>query len=109
MSKLSENMKNMRLLRNLTIKEVASRIGCAPNTISNWEKGTISPNVDILQDLCGIYNISPNQLFGWEPCQELDDFIKEKRTIINELAKLQKEKADIEKRIRKYTKMLNQR
>lgn len=109
MSKLSENMKNMRLLRNLTIKEVASRIGCAPNTISNWEKGTISPNVDILQDLCGIYKISPNQLFGWEPCQELDDFIKEKRTIINELAKLQKEKADIEKRIRQYTKMLNQR
>ena len=109
MSKLSENMRNMRLLRNFSIKEVASKIGCAPNTISNWEKGTISPNVDILQELCEIYKISPNQLFGWEPCKELDDFINEKKAVMVELEKLQKEKSDIDKRIREYTKLLNQR
>ena len=77
MSELSENLRNMRIMRGYSIKEVAANVGCAPNTIANYEKGTISPNVDMLQDLCNFYHISPNQVFGWEHCPELEDFINE--------------------------------
>lgn len=109
MSTLSENLKNMRLLRGYSIKEVASRIGCVPNTIANWEKGTISPHVDMLQELCNLYEISPNQIFGWEPCEELENFIDEKKAIMDELARLHQQRAEIDKRIRHYAKLLNQR
>lgn len=109
MSELSENLRNMRLMRGYSIKEVASKIGCAPNTIANYEKGSISPNVDMLKELCNFYKISPNQVFGWEHCPELEDFINEKKAIMETLNDLNKQKADIEKKIRSCVKQLNQR
>lgn len=109
MSELSENLRNMRLMRGYSIKEVASNVGCAPNTIANYEKGTISPNVDMLQELCNFYKISPNQVFGWEHCPELEDFINEKKAIMEKLNNLHKQKADIDRQIRSLAKQLNQR
>ena len=47
MSKLSENIKNLRVLRGLSQKQLADMLERSPNTISNWEKGSVSPDVDI--------------------------------------------------------------
>lgn len=109
MSKLSENIKNLRVLRGLSQKQLADMLERSPNTISNWEKGSVSPDVDILENMCGIFKVSPNQLFGWEPCQELDDFLNQKKEILEKMEDLQKQKSDIEKRLRKYADLLNQR
>lgn len=106
MSKLSENIKNLRTLRGLSQKQLADKIQRAPNTISNWEKGAVTPDADVLEDLCEIFQVNPNQLFGWEPCQELDDFLREKKEIIEEMESLQMQKAQLEKRIREYSEML---
>lgn len=89
MSKISENMKNMRILRGYSIKEVADQLGCSPNSLSNWEKGKISPPVDYVEDMCRIYNISANQLFGWEENPELLAFLNAKKEILMEIEKLQ--------------------
>ena len=109
MSTISENMKNMRILRGYSIKDVADQLGCSPNSLSNWEKGKISPPVDYVEEMCKIYNVTANQLLGWEEYPELQAFVKEKKEILLELEKLQKQKADIEQRIKTYTEKLNQR
>lgn len=104
----SENMKNLRLMHGFSLKEIADKIGCAPNTISNWERGVGSPKMHFVQSLCELYNVTPNQFLGFEPCTELNEFIESKKDILSEIDKLQKQKSEIETSLRKYYEMLGQ-
>lgn len=109
MSKLSENIKNLRLMRGLTQKKLAEKIGRAPNTIANWEKGVISPDADALAPLCEVLNVNPNQLLGWEVCPDLELFLQDKQSILLEIESLKSQKADIDKRLKAYNDKLKHR
>lgn len=109
MGKLSDNIKNLRILKGLSQKELATMIERSPNTISNWEKGSVTPDADVLENLCGIFNVNPNQLFGWEPCKELDDFLDEKKIILQKMESLQQKKSEIDSQLRAYAEQLNRR
>ncbi len=108
MSKLNENIKNLRIMRGISQKELADKIERSPNTISNWEKGS-APDADILWTLCEIFKVTPNQLFGWDPCPELEDFLAEKNGILLEMNSLQLQKAAIDAKLREYQEKLNRR
>lgn len=101
--KLHEILYYLRLMHNFSINQLAKMVGYSPNTLSNWERGDISPNADAVEKLCEIYEISPNQIFGWEKYEELENFLAERRQIIEDLNDLKKQKANIEKRIKAYT------
>lgn len=66
MNTLGENIKKYRLKSKLTQEELASRLGKSKNVISNWERGDNKPDADIIEEICLIFNISPNQIYGWE-------------------------------------------
>lgn len=109
MSKLSNNIKNLRVLRGLSQKQLADMIDRSPNTISNWEKGSVTPDADVLEPLCEIFKVNPNQLFGWETCQELEDFLHEKEGILLEMNTLQLQRAAIDANLRELQEKLNRR
>ena len=109
MSKLSNNIKNLRVLRGLSQKQLADMIDRSPNTISNWEKGSVTPDADVLEPLCEIFKVNPNQLFGWETCQELEDFLHEKEGILLEMNTLQLQRAAIDANLRELQEKLNHR
>ena len=109
MSKLSNNIKNLRILRGLSQKQLADMIDRSPNTISNWEKGSVTPDADVLEPLCEIFKVNPNQLFGWETCQELEDFLHEKEGILIEMNTLQLQRAAIDANLRELQEKLNRR
>lgn len=109
MSKLSNNIKNLRILRGLSQKQLADLIDRSPNTISNWEKGSVTPDADVLEPLCEIFKVNPNQLFGWETCQELEDFLHEKEGILLEMNTLQLQRAAIDANLRELQEKLNRR
>lgn len=109
MSTLSENMKNMRILRGFTMREISDQLGVSSNSLANWEKGKISPPVDYVMDLCKIYKIGADEMFGWKPCKELEDFVNSKKEILLEMQKLQEEKAAIDLKLKEYAEKLNQR
>ena len=97
---LAERLKNLRFLRGYSVNKVAKMVKRAPNTIINWESGKVSPDIDTVVELCKIYKVKPNQMFGWEPCPELDDFIAQKQDIINQIKELQRQRADIDAKIK---------
>lgn len=99
MSKLPENIKNFRIIRGYSQKELADMLHKSPNVISNWERGINSPEVDLVETMCKIFKCSPNEIFGWEESEEL--------TILHEINKLQVEKTGIEKRLLEYAKKLS--
>ncbi len=108
MNQLAENMRNLRLLRGFSLRYVADQLHVAPNTIGNWEKGKTSPPADALIIMTAVYGVRPEELFGWQPCPELEEFVQKKKPIMDEMKRLQKEKDEIEKKLRECAKKLNQ-
>lgn len=70
MGNLADNIKKFRTLSNLTQEQLASMLGKSKNVISNWERGDNKPDSDIIEDMCRIFKIAPNQLYGWESIEQ---------------------------------------
>ena len=72
--RLNMNIRNFRIFKGLTQEDLANRIGKSKNVISNWERGDNSPDIDCIEKICNIMGVTPNQLFGWEPYKEYEDY-----------------------------------
>lgn len=59
-----ERLKEMRLKRGLTQKELGEKVGVKQNTFTNWEKGKREPNFDNLIKLANILNTTTDELLG---------------------------------------------
>lgn len=63
-----DKIKYYRKKEDLTMKELADKIGVAESTISYWESGKSSPRMDKVEKMSHIFNIDPSVLvFGDEP------------------------------------------
>ncbi|MDT3388205.1 MAG: helix-turn-helix domain-containing protein [Bacteroidota bacterium] len=109
MSKLPENLKNLRLMRGLSQKQLGEKLNKSPNAISNWEKGMTSPDVDLLETICKVLKVTPNQLYGWDRCKELDDFLAQEAEILSEIDKLTKKRLEIDKKLQEYSVKLSRK
>lgn len=43
----ARNLKNLRNSQKLTMQQMADNLGVVRQTVSDWEKGTASPGIDI--------------------------------------------------------------
>ena len=102
-------LKMCRLMRGFTQQDIADKLNKTTNAISNWERGNTSPPVDDLVMLCNLYNITPNQFYGWDDCPELNDYIATHDDVLVQIERLKQEKNDIEKRIKAYSKMIDRK
>ncbi len=58
-----DRLRQARIGMGLTQKDLSEKIGVANSAISNYEKGTSFPNVEILYKLFTTLNVDPNFLF----------------------------------------------
>lgn len=70
---IASNLRYYRKLNNYTQRELANALGISHNTVSAWESGTNSIDVEILVNICGLFNITLNDMLKTE-----DNFQKEK-------------------------------
>lgn len=59
-----ERLKEMRLKRGMTQKELGEKVGVKQNTFTNWENGKREPNFDNLIKLAEFLNVSVDKLLG---------------------------------------------
>ena len=59
-----EKVKNLRLERNLTQKQLANMAGVAVSAISSYESGNRYPSYDVLINLAHIFHVSTDYLLG---------------------------------------------
>lgn len=109
MSKLTDNIKNFRLLRGYTQAALGVYLGKAPNTVANWEKGISCPDVDTLEEMCNLLHVTPNQIFGWDKSEELDNFLMEQRENINKMEKLIQQRSELDNMIKEYSDKIGRR
>ncbi len=106
MSTLSENIRNMRMMRGYSQKKFAEKLNKSPNAVSNWEKGSTNPDVEILEEICKILDVTPNQIYGWDECPELTVFLEEQKKKLNQFDDLLRQRAEIDAKIREYAYQL---
>lgn len=72
---LKENIKAYRLLNNMTLEEVANRLGVSRPTVQRYESGAIS-NIppEKVEKLSEIFSVSPSMLMGWNDDKRYFDF-----------------------------------
>lgn len=73
--KIGRFIANCRKEQNLTQEQVAEKLDVSNKTVSRWETGNGFPDVSLLQPLCGLLNISVNELLLGEKIPE-DNFRK---------------------------------
>lgn len=66
MQKFSENLRKFRKTKKLTQEELASKLGVIRATYWNYEKGSIMPPYDKLEQLADIFGITIDELMGRE-------------------------------------------
>lgn len=59
---LPERLTKLRKLAGLSQEEVADRLELTRQTVSKWETGQSSPDLDKVLPLCSLYNVTPDEL-----------------------------------------------
>jgi len=59
---VAKNIKKYRLLKKLTIEQLANIIDVDYSQISRMERGTINPNISIIFDIAAVLQIPASQL-----------------------------------------------
>ncbi len=99
MSKLNENIKKFRELRRMNQKDLAEQLHKSRAVISNWERGENSPDADTLEQICKVLNVTPNMMFGWEPCPDYERYQARLKNFSGKIARLTSEKERIEEEL----------
>ncbi len=61
---LGDNIAKLRKQNNMTQVDLANKLNFTYQTISSWERGVSSPDVDSLTKLCALFNVSMDELCG---------------------------------------------
>jgi ribosome-binding protein aMBF1 (putative translation factor) len=59
-----ENLKEQRLSRGITLKEIEKETGINNGNLSRWERGVVLPNIDFCVQLADYYGITLDELIG---------------------------------------------
>lgn len=80
----ARNLKNLRNSQKLTMQQMADNLGVVRQTVSDWEKGTASPGIDILANVCKIFDVSADTMMFGNILDEVnfeDNYEEHKRVI----------------------------
>lgn len=67
------NIKNARIAANLKQSELATMLNVGQTTISNWETGYSSPDIESLKKMAYIFKISVDDLLGNEKAPTVEN------------------------------------
>lgn len=63
---LNENIRHLRLIRNLSQVDLAKELGVTKQSISNWENNNIQPSIDMLIRVADFFSVSTDFILGLE-------------------------------------------
>ncbi|HIF9407454.1 helix-turn-helix domain-containing protein [Photobacterium damselae] len=87
---IQDQIKSLRLSRNLNQEDVANAINIAKSTYIKYEKGNQSPQLETLEKLAKFYGVSITALIeDKEP--DLDKSLISKLELLNQLEKEEKQ------------------
>ena len=59
---ISKNLKILRMKNHMTQGELAKKLGISRSAVGNYENGTRTPDLETIQSICKIFDITYNTL-----------------------------------------------
>lgn len=69
---LNENIRSLRLARNLSQVDLAKALGVTKQSVSYWENNNIQPSIDMLIHLARFFSVSTDFLLGLDQRKYLE-------------------------------------
>ena len=66
MKEFGEKLKELRIEKGLTQKQLAEQIGSVQSSIFYWETNQSEPTISALKKLCQFFNVTSDYLLGLE-------------------------------------------
>lgn len=66
MIKTGQRIRELRTEYEMSQKDLAEKVGVAQNTITQYEKGTAKPSLDVLVNLSDVLKTTADYLLGLE-------------------------------------------
>ncbi len=63
---LNENIRRLRLAKNISQVDLAKALGVTKQSISNWENNNIQPSIDMLIRICDYFSVTTDYMLGLE-------------------------------------------
>lgn len=73
---IGENLKRLRLKKDLTQEQLAEVFGVSPQAISRWENNTAYPDITILPGIAVFYNTTIDELIGMDEIRKTENIAK---------------------------------
>lgn len=64
---IAKNISYYRKRLKLTQSELAEKLGVRTTTVSTWERGASSPDIETLYSICKILKVSLDEIYGSVP------------------------------------------
>ena len=61
---LNDNIKALRVARNINQVEFAKKLGVTKQCVSNWENDNVIPSIEMLCKIADFFNVSTDYLLG---------------------------------------------
>ena len=65
-SLIGNNIRRLRMARNMTQRELAENLRISVQAVSKWERGCTYPDIFMLVPIARIFDISLDELFGYD-------------------------------------------
>jgi len=63
---IGDRIKYLRQHKGYTQNDLGKMLYVSGQSVSKWEKGESSPGIDTINEICKIFNISPNELLNYQ-------------------------------------------
>lgn len=94
---IGEFIKEQRILKQFTQKQLAEKLGVTDKAISRWETGKGIPDVSLLIPLSNVLEVSVNEILLGEKIEEEKKIEKYEETIVNTLTTNKKQISKLHK------------
>lgn len=106
MSKLSDNLKTLRMIYGYSVRQVAQKIDRSASSLSNWENEKQLPDTESLEKLCHVYKVTPNEILDWEPCRIIKEFQRFQAENIQKRNKLIEQRKALDEQIKEVERVM---
>ncbi|WFD09970.1 helix-turn-helix domain-containing protein [Tepidibacter hydrothermalis] len=73
---ISANITKHRKINGLSQKDLADIVGTKPSTVSSWEQSVSTPNAEMLFEICKIFKITVDEIYGVDEDETEYKFMK---------------------------------
>ena len=79
--KISQQLSYLRKNKGVTQEELASALGVTNQAVSKWESGSCCPDITLLPDIAGFFEVSVDELFGLKPAESVNNLALKIRAV----------------------------